>query len=116
MNSKDQWVEGGDGYWGARGGNADWGTPLPHSEWNRDLHHDRPGVLAMEDSWDMSHSQFYITSAPVPAHDGVHPIFGEVTKGLDVVKEITRLGGNADTFYRSREMLMIIRAYTIEEG
>ncbi|UQZ32464.1 peptidylprolyl isomerase [Paenibacillus sp. PK3_47] len=49
--------------------------------------HER-GVLAMAHAGkNTGGSQFYITYAPQPHLDGVHTVFGKITKGMDLVDE-----------------------------
>lgn len=64
-------------------------------EFSPNLKHDRPGVVGMALSrsgrnivQNSGASQFYITLSPRPELDGVFPVFGEVTSGMDVVKRI----------------------------
>lgn len=55
-----------------------------------DLRHDAAGTLAMARSQNpnSASSQFYITLAATPFLDDNYAVFGKVTDGLDVVKNI----------------------------
>ena len=54
------------------------------------LKHGEAGAVAMARSQhpDSASSQFYITLAPTPFLDGNYAVFGRVTEGLDVVRQI----------------------------
>ena len=80
----------------------------------KDLRFDQPGLLAMANSGpDSNGSQFFITVAPARHLDGMHTIFGRVTRGMDVVNEINSLATNAAD--RPNETAYIERVRIIEE-
>jgi cyclophilin family peptidyl-prolyl cis-trans isomerase len=56
------------------------------------MSHDRKGLLSMANNGkDRNGSQFFFTLKPVTFLDGKHVVFGEVTKGTDVIDEIGQL-------------------------
>ncbi len=59
-------------------------------ETHPELKHDSAGTVAMARSSnpDSASSQFYITLAATPFLDSQYAVFGRVTEGLDVVKQI----------------------------
>lgn len=61
-------------------------------ETHPELKHDAEGTLAMARSANpnSASSQFYITLGATPHLDGGYAVFGRVTSGIDVVKQIRR--------------------------
>jgi len=69
-------------------------------ETRKDLLHDKPGILSMANSdrgknayanaGRTNGSQFFITHKDTPWLDGMHTVFGHVTKGQEVVDAIKR--------------------------
>jgi peptidyl-prolyl cis-trans isomerase A (cyclophilin A) len=56
-----------------------------------ELRHDRAGVFSMANSGPGTNgSQFFISEVPCRWLDGKHAVFGHVTKGLQVIREIAR--------------------------
>ena len=76
--TEDRWGTGGPGYTFA-------------DEFRNDLKHDKPGVFSMANSGPRTNgSQIFITHVPTPHLDGRHTVFGQVTKGQNVINALTK--------------------------
>ena len=78
---------------------------------------DKPGLLAMANSGrDTNGSQFFLTLAPMPHLNTRHTIFGEVVRGLEVVKAISAMAvkAGASPGIHLAKSPVVIRSVAIE--
>ena len=92
-----------------RGGQSIWGKPFG-DEVSAKLKFDKPGLLAMANSGPNTNgSQFFITTVSTPWLNMRHTIFGEVSKGYDIVQKMEAAKtGPGD---RPIEPISILKAY-----
>lgn len=85
-------IQGGDPTGDGTGGESIWGKPFDN-EFHQSLSHDARGVLSMANKGKpfTNTSQFFITFAPKKHLDKIHPIFGRLIAGFDVLDRIERL-------------------------
>jgi peptidyl-prolyl cis-trans isomerase B (cyclophilin B) len=84
-------VQGGDPYSKTGKGPVGTGGPGYHikCETSRNTHKHIAGTLSMAHAGkDTGGSQFFICHSPQRHLDSVHTVFGQVTKGMDVVNQI----------------------------
>jgi peptidylprolyl isomerase len=99
-------IQGGDPEGTGRGGKSIWTTPF-EDEVSDDVKFDKVGLLAMANAGPKTNgSQFFITTSKPSWLNKKHTIFGEVTKGYDVVQKIDAAPTKQD---RPIEEVKIIR-------
>ena len=111
---KNFMIQGGDPTGTGAGGSSLWGKEFP-DEFNPNVKFDRPGLLAMANRGPGTNgSQFFITTVSTPHLNSRHTIFGEVTKGYEIVKKMEAV--RTDPRDRPVETVKIVRAYAKETG
>jgi peptidyl-prolyl cis-trans isomerase B (cyclophilin B) len=80
-------------------------------EFSDDLKHTQGGLLSMANSGpNTDGSQFFLTFIATPWLDGKHTIFGQVVQGMDVLKNIEKLGSRSG---KTSEEVSIVAATII---
>jgi len=84
-------IQGGDPTGTGAGGDSIWGKPFG-DEFSNEALFDKPGLLAMANRGPNTNtSQFFITTAQTSWLNHRHTIFGEVVKGMDVVRKLDKV-------------------------
>jgi len=109
---KDFMIQTGDPTGTGRGGQSVWKKPFP-DEFRADVAFDKEGILAMANAGPNSNgSQFFITTIKTPWLNMHHTIFGEVIKGMDIVKKIENV--KTGLMDKPENTQKIIKAYVKE--
>jgi len=106
-------IQGGDPQGTGMGGASVWGVNFK-DEFKTGVQFNRPGLLAMANRGPNTNgSQFFITTTKTPWLDYKHTIFGEVTKGYDVVKKLESFGSSTGN---PKKELKLIRVTVREDA
>lgn len=88
------------------GGKSIYGNKFPDE--NFKFKHSKSNMLSMANAGPNTNgSQFFITTVPCPWLDGKHVVFGEVTKGHDVVKRCEGVGSQSG---KTRQAVKVVRS------
>ena len=106
---KDFMIQGGDPTGTGRGGESFFGKPF-EDEFSSSAKFDKPGLLAMANAGPHTNgSQFFITTIETPWLNQRHTIFGEVTKGYDVIEKIESC--ETDRMDKPKTVQKIVKMY-----
>ena len=93
---------GGESIYGAR-----------FNDENFQLRHTEPGLISMANAGPNTNgSQFFITTVSTPWLDGHHVVFGKVLTGMELVKEVEKLGSNSG---KTSKKITIVESGEIED-
>ncbi|KAK4051954.1 cyclophilin peptidyl-prolyl cis-trans isomerase Cyp2 [Microbotryomycetes sp. JL201] len=78
---------------------------------NFQLKHNKPGLLSSANAGPNTNgSQFFITTVVTSWLDGKHVVFGEVVKGMEVVKQVEALGSDSG---KTKAKVVITKSGTV---
>uniref|UniRef100_A0A803VVP0 Peptidyl-prolyl cis-trans isomerase D n=1 Tax=Ficedula albicollis TaxID=59894 RepID=A0A803VVP0_FICAL len=110
---KDFMVQGGDfSNQNGTGGESIYGEKFEDENFH--YQHDKPGLLSMANAGPGTNgSQFFITTVPTPHLDGKHVVFGQVIKGMGVVKILENVEVKGEN---PAELCVIAECGELKEG